>query len=1504
MGVRGEDSAIPAVPAALTLLCDHFEVGEPRLLGQGLWGPVIRARHVYTRELVAVKVFNAQEAYQSGRVAHCRSAHEARARALAAFTLEVRSLQQLTGSQTTISHEDGDSEWLLQLGACPDAVVQMLGFSHDGAGQPSEDADGCCYLVLELGQCTLEELSASKPDPEEIRETMRALFSTLADLHRGGCVLRSHSARHFMRFADGWKLLAASELRPTSFTARTASILNDPHPRTAPWHLAPEYAKSLVGGDRDLILRPSADVWSLAMLCLEMVWGSPLLQETYQQMKSGSQSRDTLFLEWLADGSSPVPLPAAVGNFIVPLRGLMLQLLNRDPEYRADVHAALRHPYLASDRAAGWQGWGASGPKSQRSLALAPSGLAQGRAVAKTSARGNTPGRQRSSLPPRAGASTAPVTEEGSGRRRAVTLDTDSQYAKATQSSSLKAGTPPGSPRGIVSSRVYAHANSAGLTSPRSRSPKAVALSCGRPHAADEQSFMSASRPAGTILKAPPLSGSARMSASASTLPPRGGQPSSFTKSWNLSAKDDDEAFATEHEGVDNLEEWESAISDAARIRDEVNTARAAAEELLAKSLRDSGNAGSKKAAAVREDPSPHQSKASQPALFSPESSDWKRGSTHKKGTRDSGWLTCSTHDSLDTQAQVKALRLHQRSAQAQDPTAAPAAVNLLAAQVTELQADLAAAEKEATAANQKALRLEDELRDRSNRLQQAIVEAEVKVEQVTGERERLELELQGAHAHIKEHIAAATKLQGMLASTQSEAQEKVGAAEAGVQQLRVEKRALKELKEAEAKLRKELAIATVRVDEQSKRAVRAEAELAAIRTDLKLAESVTEENATRRSEHTQAVAQMERTRVDAQTIRRELGHMETVVQTLEAHVEELPRLRVDLKRYKEDNRRLRIESRQPTLDIDGEVDVYQALLQSAKQAEEDEAAAHRANERARESSRELVLERAKVSRAQNDAEQARDFAARQEEKLADALATIDAQVREVDRLQAACDELTARCEAATRKEHRLQQRVNEKIDEKALVQAERKALAAETASVRQLLEAANAKTLRLQAELKKEQERNGKSDGEIERVQQELNRRSALMRSEMVDAQRRAESSRMEVRKLQRDLDQAREEHNETRRRLKNLTSQLKAAETGVSAAKAESAALQDGLRLADHLKSEVKRLREEVHRLEAEASKAHASATQVQAELAAVRKELAIETAEREHAQGGDSSKASEVRALKSQLMEAEQKNIAAQGENERLQLSLAQEKARNAEVLKESQALREVSESQAKVLSQVREELETSKLEHQAASAATRRLQATLDSTRLHGASSELAERQVAEDLRSRLLAAQQEASDSAATAARLEVEAGAALSALLPLQAELEEARIAAAQAHAEAKREAKLRSEMKETLKNETNSRSGSLPISTDDNDDGHMESSCWSEIRVELLEMRMTLDRELEESKLQQPQFVHDQQLAFSHIQLSLESANKLKAQLAVLLELSRQLSVPPPSITCSGPIL
>lgn len=203
-----------------TLLVGKYEVGEPRLLGQGRYGPVIRARDMHSRELVAVKVFNAAEAFHSGRLGGCSRLSEAEVEALGQFSHEVQLLQRAAGVGSTPAPGCTAPPWLTELPSCSGAVVTMLDYSKDDRGRPGRAADGCCYLVLELGLFTMEQLARDsrevnrRPSVPEVREAVGSLLGMVAELHRCGCVLASHSPRHVMRFPSGWKLLAVGELRP------------------------------------------------------------------------------------------------------------------------------------------------------------------------------------------------------------------------------------------------------------------------------------------------------------------------------------------------------------------------------------------------------------------------------------------------------------------------------------------------------------------------------------------------------------------------------------------------------------------------------------------------------------------------------------------------------------------------------------------------------------------------------------------------------------------------------------------------------------------------------------------------------------------------------------------------------------------------------------------------------------------------------------------------------------------------------------------------------------------------------------------------------------------------------------------------------------------------------------------------------------------------------------------------------------------------------------------
>ena len=127
-----------------TVICDHYEIGEaPRSVGQGRWGPIVRARDMRTKQLVAVKVFDGAAAFRAGTApSSCSSSFAASEHAQRAFAHSVACLQRLswdrhesiaaapsgysTGEEDA-AIDNGDMGLLdsAQLPACPSAVVQL-----------------------------------------------------------------------------------------------------------------------------------------------------------------------------------------------------------------------------------------------------------------------------------------------------------------------------------------------------------------------------------------------------------------------------------------------------------------------------------------------------------------------------------------------------------------------------------------------------------------------------------------------------------------------------------------------------------------------------------------------------------------------------------------------------------------------------------------------------------------------------------------------------------------------------------------------------------------------------------------------------------------------------------------------------------------------------------------------------------------------------------------------------------------------------------------------------------------------------------------------------------------------------------------------------------------------------------------------------------------------------------------------------------------------------------
>ena len=329
-------------------LFGRYQPFEPRLLGTGRYGPVLRVRDLETNTLAALKVFNAAETWRrhsepGGRatrvLAGCPSLREAEINVLHAFSAEVRALRR--------AHDEPSS------GRRSTAVAGLLHYSQDAFGEPTTAQDGLCYLVLELGMFTFDQLVrdgrevARQPRIAEVRETVRLLFSSLAALHADGYVLAFHSPKHWMRFPKpaGWKLITAEALRKAGKVELAEA--------GQPLYRAPEYANvARSPTHRSLELTSAMDVWSMALMSLEMLLPAPLFSSEFDRLHAAAAARPAdaaqAYYRWLAAQSGPVELPADLTNFSPQFVHLMSQLLQRDPSKRWTAAQALEHPFFAT----------------------------------------------------------------------------------------------------------------------------------------------------------------------------------------------------------------------------------------------------------------------------------------------------------------------------------------------------------------------------------------------------------------------------------------------------------------------------------------------------------------------------------------------------------------------------------------------------------------------------------------------------------------------------------------------------------------------------------------------------------------------------------------------------------------------------------------------------------------------------------------------------------------------------------------------------------------------------------------------------------------------------------------------------------------------------------------------------------------------------------------------------------------------------------------------------
>ena len=174
---------------------DRFQLRRDAVLGRGGFAVVRRGEDVDRSQAVAIKCFNVDGDHKDADDETSGRGVDRGTRAFEQFERECVMLRRL--------HAEASSS--------PPPVVRLIDYSRHGTSSTAGPcADGSCYLVLELGELTLDQFLAERDalPPIETRELLTHLLGCLSWLEAMGFVHLDFKFSNCMRFSgSGWKLI-------------------------------------------------------------------------------------------------------------------------------------------------------------------------------------------------------------------------------------------------------------------------------------------------------------------------------------------------------------------------------------------------------------------------------------------------------------------------------------------------------------------------------------------------------------------------------------------------------------------------------------------------------------------------------------------------------------------------------------------------------------------------------------------------------------------------------------------------------------------------------------------------------------------------------------------------------------------------------------------------------------------------------------------------------------------------------------------------------------------------------------------------------------------------------------------------------------------------------------------------------------------------------------------------------------------------------------------------
>jgi len=239
----------------------------------------------------------------------------------------------------------------------------MGDYSRDPEGEPGPDADqdGIVYLIMEIGQESLDErLVACRNEGisltvEELRELQWALVAIVWALHAVGYVHMDIKPCNIMRFnketdgcSDQWKLIDLDG------AAKSGGQIKMEDCTFTPEYMPPELAQQYIRANSkgklgSVTLSRLMDVWSVGMVSLEAIFLQPVLRPWFEQWQQETGDDDK-FYGWLANYDTEPILSGELRELLYDMNPDMCEVLEgmlmKNPEKRADMSQAVLHKWF------------------------------------------------------------------------------------------------------------------------------------------------------------------------------------------------------------------------------------------------------------------------------------------------------------------------------------------------------------------------------------------------------------------------------------------------------------------------------------------------------------------------------------------------------------------------------------------------------------------------------------------------------------------------------------------------------------------------------------------------------------------------------------------------------------------------------------------------------------------------------------------------------------------------------------------------------------------------------------------------------------------------------------------------------------------------------------------------------------------------------------------------------------------------------------------------------